>query len=181
MQEQLSLWGYDGTGAPSVSGERVVYFVDDGEFIKIGFTTRDAGARVREWATGNPNGLKVIATIVVKDGEDDRRFHRMFAEFHHRNEWFRKSAALMQAIRVLSVPRVTYEVSVPPGARFLPWSLSLDCACCSGWTMVGPVAVQGALPAEGARATSKCTKCGYRFDLVFVNGGSGTSPEVKQR
>jgi hypothetical protein len=101
VNEQLSFWGLDEEGRSVRTGQRLIYFVECGEFVKIGFTTRDVSERISELECGNPASMKLIGTMVVHDESDDRRLHKRFAIFHHRGEWFRKTPELLRAIEEL--------------------------------------------------------------------------------
>jgi hypothetical protein len=172
---QLDFWGYDADGRLASSGQRLVYFVECRNFVKIGFTTRDVRERMREFETGNPEKFKLIGTIAVAAGVDDRYLHQRFAMFRHRKEWFRKTPELMRAIERLiqseaSAAKVTGETvtidvsSIPPGQDFI-WHAT--CPACNEWA-----GVHGFLKRGGGGDTTTYTvlhtKCNSRFRLAFV-------------
>lgn len=66
----------------------LLYFVDCGEFTKIGFTAKGAETRMAGIATGNPFDLHVWATV-PGDQQLERAMHALFAPYKHRGEWFR--------------------------------------------------------------------------------------------
>lgn len=67
-----------------------VYFVDCGEFTKIGHTRQVIAQRLDGIETHNPFPLKLWA-LVAGDVPMERALHWLFAEQRHRNEWFRFS------------------------------------------------------------------------------------------
>lgn len=66
----------------------LLYFVDCGEFTKIGFTAKGPDARMAGIATGNPFALHVWGTI-PGDQNLEREMHALFSRYRHRGEWFR--------------------------------------------------------------------------------------------
>lgn len=98
---QLSFWGFNEDGDLTANGKRFVYFVDEGEFIKIGFTGRDPETRKDELATGNPRPLNIIGSILVTTEENDRDLQDLFREYHYRREWFRNTPELLDKIQRL--------------------------------------------------------------------------------
>jgi T5orf172 domain len=80
-----------------------VYFIECGDFIKIGGAT-SMRSRLSGLATGNPYQLKVLATI-TDDTHTESALHNRFAESFHRGEWFRKTLELMAFIAELSKER----------------------------------------------------------------------------
>jgi len=114
--QQLSLLGYDANGLTAHVGRRIVYIVSCGDFIKIGFTTRDVQIRLGEMTTGNPLPLVLLGTLLVDSAHDDRDLHNTFAEFHHHNEWFHNTPEFMDIL----VKMITYhEIAITQ------WSLDL--------------------------------------------------------
>ena len=78
-------------------GECCIYFVTPGEKegpIKIGFSTRKASARIKEYKAGNAYKLRVYCTVAVKDpkaweGVMHQIFHeRRMLQESRSNEWF---------------------------------------------------------------------------------------------
>lgn len=66
----------------------VVYFVQDGDFVKIGASTagRSLMLRVAGLQVGNPREL-VLRCVIA--GDLEREFHEHFAKQRVRGEWFR--------------------------------------------------------------------------------------------
>lgn len=78
----------------------IVYFIQVGDFIKIGFTGSLAG-RLAQFSTASP----VVPQLLHQEPgrvEDERAYHRRFAAQHHRLEWFRNEGALADYIAGLS-------------------------------------------------------------------------------
>jgi hypothetical protein len=71
----------------------VVYIQTDGEFIKIGRTSRAPSTRRRELQTGNPRPLHYLALL---PGANERRVQSL-AE-HVRGEWYRMTPAIQSLI-----------------------------------------------------------------------------------
>lgn len=63
--------------------------------VKIGWTDVEAGTRVRQLQTGNPNELKVILRLEGGRAEE-RALHERFAADRRHGEWFVLSPALLQ-------------------------------------------------------------------------------------
>ena len=63
----------------------MVYFIRQGEFIKIGFTESPRN-RLSQLQTANPTNLEVLLII---DGERDleAKYHKLFKDHAHRGEW----------------------------------------------------------------------------------------------
>lgn len=79
--------------------ESFVYFIREfrkGGAIKIG-RARDPWARVAELATGSSHDLCILA-VVPGGAELEREFHREFAAFRLRGEWFHPAAELRRRI-----------------------------------------------------------------------------------
>lgn len=64
-----------------------VYVIRCGDFIKIGMTL-DLPQRVKDFQTGNPHQIEIIAVIDAAGRATETRLHRHFAKFRHRYEWF---------------------------------------------------------------------------------------------
>lgn len=80
--------------------EGYIYFVQCGEFVKIGYTA-NPNSRMSKFKTNNPYECRLVALI---DGGKiiEAQMHERFAEFHHRGEWYRCGDALMSFIASLS-------------------------------------------------------------------------------
>lgn len=77
----------------------MVYFITDGEFIKIG-KANDPNQRLSELQTGNPKSLWIIKQI-KGDEKQERMLHQVFKTWHHRGEWFRANPAMLKKITEL--------------------------------------------------------------------------------
>ena len=109
-EEQLWVRAAELTGDKSLlywrKGE--VYFIEAGDFIKIGFATSPL-SRVQTIKTGCPLPIKII--YHERGGRNlERKLHRQFAHIRSRGEWFhktesRKRLAPMRTMRrCLSMP-----------------------------------------------------------------------------
>ena len=73
-----------------------VYFIDNGDFVKIGRSTNTA-KRLATLQCASPYDLKII--LVVTGGYDkEQELHERFAHLRHRGEWFKKGPELLQFI-----------------------------------------------------------------------------------
>jgi hypothetical protein len=176
MTGQLSFWGYDDDGRLAATGKRLVYFVECRNFVKIGFTTRDVRERMKEFETGNPDKFKLIGTIVVPEGRDDRHLHQQFAVFRHRGEWFRKTPELMAAIdRILQSERnrTTPVIPVNIPVEFVTlehpadYPLSFDCPSCKKFCFCVVTII---VHFVGTRLVTMRCSCGARtpVNLSFI-------------
>jgi len=139
---QLSFWGYDDDGVTCNQGKRIVYFVACGDFVKIGFTTRDMDTRLGEMSTGNPAALELIGTLVVTEKQDDRGLQKRFSKYHYRNEWFHKTLELLEAIDKL-IEHHEIEVDGFDLDLTKPLFLSNSCPICRHhWPMTSPRPVE---------------------------------------
>jgi hypothetical protein len=78
----------------------VVYFIQCGEFVKIGVTQSRAKTRMSEFMTGSPYEYSILAEV-AGSVELERELHRLFGGYRHRGEWFRmegEMALFMNAI-----------------------------------------------------------------------------------
>lgn len=75
----------------------VVYFVDCGEYTKVGHTGGWVGERMKGIETHNPFELKLWG-LIVGDRETESAFHEILAQHRHRNEWFRLNRDTKQRI-----------------------------------------------------------------------------------
>lgn len=67
-----------------------VYLLSDGDYLKIGHTSRDIEVRMREIQTGSPNTIRLINFLPDAPIEVERELHRKFANLRVRanGEWF---------------------------------------------------------------------------------------------
>ncbi len=85
---------------PAPEIEPVVYFIQCGEFIKIGFTVEPA-KRIAAIQTSSPHEIKLLGTM--KGGpETEKAMHAQFKHLRHRGEWFRVDEELTTEIRRLT-------------------------------------------------------------------------------
>lgn len=88
--------------APEVS--HCVYFIRCQEFVKIGRATR-LRSRLSSLATSCPFPIVLLALIHVESvgaaSVLEAQLHERFTAVHHRNEWFRYEAPIVQFIRTL--------------------------------------------------------------------------------
>ncbi len=75
-------------GAGSELGNRpgYIYFVTDGEAIKIGISGDPLG-RIKNMQTGSPRELRLLAAIAGSEAAETE-LHRKFAHLNVRGEWF---------------------------------------------------------------------------------------------
>lgn len=93
-----------------------VYFVIQGGFVKIGYTSQPIEARLRSLRCGDrlirPAGLdrllpvNLLHTIPGCVIRDERRMHGLFAAHHEVGEWYRLSPAFLRQLAGLKY--VTY-------------------------------------------------------------------------
>lgn len=81
------------------SNEGVVYFLDCGEFTKIGHTAGWIEDRLKGIETHNPFEL-VLWGLVAGDVKFERMWHADLDEYRYRNEWFRLTADVREQIKV---------------------------------------------------------------------------------
>lgn len=74
-----------------------VYFLTDGEAIKIGKSIHGGKGRIMALQIGNPRELKLIGHYVAEDGEE-RRLHKQFAHLCVNGEWHRPDVELLEYI-----------------------------------------------------------------------------------
>jgi len=75
----------------------MVYFITDGEFIKIG-KANDPIERMRTMQTGNARELKMLGYYEDYDEELESYMHKAFAKDRVRGEWFKPSKDLYNFI-----------------------------------------------------------------------------------
>lgn len=94
--------------------ESFVYFVEAGDYIKIGFS-RDPMTRLSQIRNGRgitaPEGLDTSKTriLAVEHGGmyDEKDLHRRFAAQRAEGEWFRKHESLTYYIKSITTPTET--------------------------------------------------------------------------
>ena len=70
----------------------VVYFIRDGEFVKIGYSDNPK-RRMSDLQMANPRKLEFLGSFPGGEA-DEQRLHMVFEQFHIRNEWFFYSDAI---------------------------------------------------------------------------------------
>lgn len=75
-----------------------VYFAKCGGLVKIGYA-QDVAERLVQLQTGNPRGIQIIAVIRGVLPSVEKLYHRAFAEYRERGEWFRHEGALSAVVR----------------------------------------------------------------------------------
>lgn len=73
-----------------------VYFLSDGEFIKIGFAT-DWQARIKGLQVANP---RTLTPLLVLEGSHrfERQLHQLFKAHRVKGEWFRPSPEIAEYV-----------------------------------------------------------------------------------
>ena len=168
MDGQLSLFDDNDPPRWEPSGKRIVYFIECGKFIKIGFTSRTPEERLREHSTGNPNPMHIIGSITVGDDENDRDLHRRFAKFHAHGEWFHNKEELRIAIvKTINRQRLTTPAPIhPPPERNQPFLFFLNCPECKcliswqGHVSDGPLA-------DDVFGRVICPRCGIQIPMKW--------------
>jgi hypothetical protein len=170
--EQLSFWGIDSAGNCTQTGNRLVYFMVSGEFVKIGFTTQDVRTRKTQLNTGNPEELQVIGSIVVRDDQDDRWLHEELAPFQYRAEWFHltpESRAKIDNLIAAQHPdrRRTVDALMSPdhAGQVVTWSF--DCPYCRRFVWAGAQLPDLPWPSDPGSGVVTCGSCKRQFGVKF--------------
>lgn len=84
---------------PKVFSEppQIVYFVEDGDCIKIGTTVGKVKIRLSSLQVGNPRQLTLLGTF-QESGNVEYDLHNRFHAYHIRGEWFRDNPELRALI-----------------------------------------------------------------------------------
>jgi len=85
---------------PAEVMDGLVYFIDDGFFIKIGFS-KDPEDRMIKLQTASPFKLRLLHSIVA-NRRLEREFHQKFRHLKSHGEWFRGESELRAYIAGLS-------------------------------------------------------------------------------
>lgn len=64
-----------------------IYYISDGEHIKIGYTAKSVWSRLKSLQTGNPRKLKLLA-FHPGGLDDEAQMHNRFASARAQGEWF---------------------------------------------------------------------------------------------
>ena len=81
--------------------QSVVYFIRDGDFIKIGFSAVSALERLGTLQTGNPRELVFLGQIIGTKALESE-LHCRFSRLRVRGEWFRAESELSEFLSGLS-------------------------------------------------------------------------------
>nr|WP_255672833.1 GIY-YIG nuclease family protein [Glycomyces amatae] len=78
-----------------------VYLLSDGDYLKIGYTSRSIEARIRELQTGSPRPIQLLGTIPNAGMDVERELQAKFANLRIRSngEWFMASPAIEAEFR----------------------------------------------------------------------------------
>jgi hypothetical protein len=86
--------------AADPSSRNVVYFIECGDFIKIGFAS-SVKQRLSDLSIATPYPLVILATV-SGDMSTEKRLHQRFCVARHKGEWFRKTPQLLCFIDALN-------------------------------------------------------------------------------
>lgn len=76
-----------------------IYFISDGEYIKIGYTNKkDSNNRLKSLQTANARELFSLCEIPGYR-KIEKELHNKFQHFHVRGEWYKKDRDLVDYIR----------------------------------------------------------------------------------
>lgn len=84
---QSKKWGKWTVTAFSHVGQDDLYFIKQGNYVKIG-VTNDIDRRLKDLQSSNPNPLELLYSG-IGEGKDEQLWHNVFAHRHHRGEWFK--------------------------------------------------------------------------------------------
>ena len=130
----------------------MIYFVQSGNFVKIGFVSGDTllavYRRMEAFQTGNPNSLKLLGVMSGKCGIE-HRIHRQFAASRERGEWFLLTTDLQAYIskNALSEDEAS--------------SALVECPVCKGTFL--PSTPKHRICSEECREKRICIGCGAAF------------------
>ena len=74
-----------------------VYFISDGEFVKIG-VSKNYQMRLVSLQTANPRKLKLLG-VLEGDSYEERNLHNQFDQFRVGGEWFELSPEIQNFIQ----------------------------------------------------------------------------------
>lgn len=90
----------------------MIYFIKGGGFVKIGYS-KNPRARLKELQTGNPNKLKLLATM-PGTYSTEATLHEMFKSQRAHGEWFHNNGKLTKCIHALrGDPDNAFEIRCP--------------------------------------------------------------------
>lgn len=79
--------------------QRYIYFIEAGEFVKIGFTN-SIDVRLSALQVGSPHPLKVLC-LVPGTRDDEKFLQRAFCVERYRGEWFYLTSLIRRCVEVL--------------------------------------------------------------------------------
>ena len=89
-----------------------VYFVRDGDAVKIGWTSNYWPQRIADLQSGNPRQLEVLLVLYTEERSEEL-FHRFFRQSKvkregrgHRGEWFTWSKKMEKTLREFEVDNI---------------------------------------------------------------------------
>lgn len=85
------------------NAQSVVYFAQDGEFIKIGFSSLGAESRLESLQCGNPRLIVILGTVPGSKALETS-LHARFSHLRERGEWFRTDPDLLTFIGNVIAP-----------------------------------------------------------------------------
>ena len=89
-----------------------VYFVTDGEFVKIG-SAASLPNRIKQLQTGNARKLKALFVVNVENQDEaiktEHDIHKMFENYHVSGEWFK----LDQVDIERKLLKAGYDIGIP--------------------------------------------------------------------
>lgn len=77
----------------------MIYFIQCGEFVKIGRCERDPIRRLEKLQIGNPVTLRLIAVIPEGGRMEESNWHNRFDSWRVRGEWFKLGRKIKAAIK----------------------------------------------------------------------------------
>jgi len=92
--ETNAIMAYDGGFDDGQTCPASVYFVSDGEYVKIGRTgglRENVMRRIKQFATGNPRPMSALIILETNYGAArwlENALHEMFRDRRVKNEWF---------------------------------------------------------------------------------------------
>lgn len=68
----------------------LIYFVQAGEYLKVGISTRDAlKGRMNSFQVSNPHPIRLLKVLHTRNPrQDERLFHELLKDYHIKGEWF---------------------------------------------------------------------------------------------
>lgn len=87
-----------------------MYFIADaeGEYIKIGYTTKDIHTRLAQIQTGNPKKLQLVGWMQGNRGTE-RLMQERFKMYHAHGEWFHYTSGMYD--KLVNMPLTMFKAS----------------------------------------------------------------------